>query len=220
MVFNGILFLLLLMCIILCAAAMCATASSAAQCLYQGGATSPKERSPHIVVDTLNLTHWLKHDVSADLIIATIDETAAILHKHHSGKVIYVVKDRESEYNSDKTRDLYQQAAIRNDVYICMAERYIDPPSGNKSTEHSSLGRDDFYMSILAYKHRCAVVTGDHLRDFMQFRSTIAPFHVIEYSSWRTMPQKEYIRPEASAFARIRRPWTILPAKYFAGMAS
>ena len=194
--------------------AMIAMIVLAPRAQYIGGVAP---RSQHIVVDTLNLTHWYHHAVSPELIVATIDQTASQLIARHSGKVMYVLKDRESQFTTEAARTLYEHAAVRNKVYICMAERYVDPPAGNAiSTEHSSLGRDDFYMSVLAYRHRCAVITADRLEDFTMFRSTIQPFHVVEYSFWRNLPHREYIRPEAAAFARVKKPWTISPSKYFA----
>ena len=93
-------------------------------------------KSPHIVVDTLNLTHWLHaadrepFTLTPAAIAETIDRTAAALLVRHTGRVMYVLKDRESQFNDEAARLVYRQAAERNGVYISVAERYPDPPKG------------------------------------------------------------------------------------------
>ena len=183
-------------------------------------------KSPHLVIDTLNLTHWLceRRDggrppaLTPALIAEAIDETAAALRRRHTGRVMYVLKDRESQFNDAGARDIYRRAAERNKVYVSAAERYVDPPASapaNDPAAHSSRGRDDFYMSLLANRHRCAVLTDDRLRDFAEFRTTVPPFHVVEYAFWRDQPLREFIRPEAPAYIRMRRPRMVRPADYF-----
>ena len=177
-------------------------------------------KSPHIVVDTLNLTHWMhSHEpfvMSPALIADTIDRTAPALLVRHTGRVMFVLKDRESQFNDAAAREIYKQAAERNGVYVLAAERYPDPPKGvPPSAEHSARGRDDFFMSVLARRYRCAVLTADRLRDFARFRATIQPFHVYEFAFWRATPHREFIRPESPAYARMKKPRTISPSVYF-----
>lgn len=192
------------------------------------GAAEPRKRrgldytkSPHIVVDTLNLVHWLWRDeqlaMSPELIAKTIARTAPALKRAHPGQVMYVLKDRESRLNDDAARAVYHAAATDNGVYVYVAERYADPPTPTiaDSTEHSARGRDDFFIALLAYRWRCAVLTEDRLRDFDEFRGTITPFHVYEFAFWRTVPHREFINPSASAFMRIRKPRMVRFATYF-----
>ncbi len=210
------------------ALALIAGLAQGKQSEQKGGGAPPRRRadfarSPHVVVDTLNLAHWrgAAAPLSPAAIAATVDATAGALKLRHAGRVMYVLKDRETQLNDDAARREYQAAATRNGVYISAAERYADPPaseagaSAAAAAEHSSRGRDDFYMSVLAGRHRCAVVTGDRLRDFGRFRATVAPFHVVEFAYWREAPHREYIRPDAAAFARLRKPRTVSPAEYF-----
>ena len=175
-------------------------------------------KSAHIVVDTLNLTHWLNPGaaMSPKLIAETVDRTAPELVRRHSGRVMYVLKDRESQFNDEAAREVYRQAADRNKVYVYVAEKYVDPPKGvSHSDEHSARGRDDFFVSLLAHRWRCAVLTEDRLRDFDQFRKTIQPFHVYEFAFWRTAPLREFVRPEASAYVRMKKPRMVRYADYF-----
>ena len=191
-------------------------------CAAHGGGVD-FAKSPHLVVDTLNLTHWLcerrgrRPALTPALIAETIDGTAAALRRRHTGRVMYVLKDRESQFNDEAARDIYRRAAERNKVYVSAAERYADPPAGIPAdpATHSSRGRDDFYMSLLANRHRCAVLTDDRLRDFAEFRTTVPPFHVVEYAFWRDQPLREFIRPEAPAYIRMRKPRMVRPADYF-----
>ena len=181
-------------------------------------------KSPHIVIDTLNLTHWITPEtdtkITPDKIVATIDATADILKNRHPGRVMYVMKDRDSRFNTQAARDLYKAAADRNKVYIYIAERYVDPPKGvTKSDEHSALGRDDFFIALLTRKWRCAALTEDWYRDFDSFRATLQPFHVYEFAFWRDGPYRDYIRPESEDYGKVRRPRMVRFSDYFEELA-
>lgn len=179
---------------------------------YDGGG----HHSPHIIIDTLNLTHYLTGKISVDQICKTIDLTAPILTKKYPGRVMYVLKDRESQFNDHESREIYKKTSERNNVYIMMAERYSDPPKGVPlSKEHSAIGRDDFFMGILAHRYHCAVLTSDKLRDFKQFRANIQPFYVIEYAFWRTTPDREFIMPNSASYLNIKKPKIINTSTYF-----
>lgn len=204
---------LLLVCLALAAAVLArAPAPGPAPEITGGGPRPARGESPHLVVDTLNLAHWLRGGAEAArltpaLIAETIDRTAPALLQRYRGRVMYVLKDRDSQFNSEAERSVYREAAVRNRVYVCAAERYADPPKGvAPSREHSAQGRDDFYMALLAWKWRCPVATEDRLRDFARLRATIQPFHVYEWAYWRDAPARDFIRPESAAYARVRRP--------------
>lgn len=220
-----------LACLVL--AAWCLGRAAPAAAGTAGGAAGwPRRARPdpaasqHLVVDTLNLVHWLGGGapLGPAAIVAAIDATAPALKLRHPGRVVYVLKDRESQFNLEEARALYQAAAARNGVHLAVAERYADPPasaaaaSAAARAEHSSRGRDDFYMSVLADRYRCAVLTADRLRDFARFRATIPPFHVYEYSFWQARPAREFIRPDAAAYARLRRPRTVHPRALLAAL--
>jgi hypothetical protein len=214
----------LLLCLVL--AALCLAAAGALTPGVLGGTTAKRPRildpakSPHVVVDTLNLTHWLRKEKTGPLrlseIVSTVDATAPTLKLRHSGRVMYILKDQETQFNTDEARDIIRQTAERNGVYISVAERYPDPPSGVKaSAEHSSRARDDFLMAVLAARWKCAALTDDRLRDFDRFRDTISPFHVYEFAYWRKLPLRDFIRPESSAYSRLRKPKRLLYSSYF-----
>jgi hypothetical protein len=207
-----------------------------------GGAARPerpraRQKPSHLVVDTLNLAHWLRgrprapgagptdpapaDSAPADPgrplepadIVAAIDATAATLKKTYPGQLVYVLKDRESRFNEPEQRQAFQAAAQRNQVTVALVERYQDPPAGGPTAaSHSARGRDDFYMSILAHRLRCPVLTADRLRDFADFRAAVPPFHVLEFTHWRAHPARDFVRPASPAYARLRRPATVHPS--------
>ena len=211
-VLAAIAVVVLLICLLL--AAMCFGGQSVRMF---GGARRPlpdKAKAPHIVVDTLNLTHWLEnrsgsgsgHKFGPEAIIAAIDRTAPILKLRHHDRVMYVVKDRDTQFNDEAARRTYAEAARRNGVYVYVVERYQDPPAGpTTSDDHSARGRDDFYISALAHKWRCAILTEDRMRDFDKFRANIQPFHVYEYAYWRDLPTRDFISPASAGYSRLKK---------------
>jgi len=163
-----------------------------------------------VVVDTLNLVHWRSDaSVSVEAIVAVVGDTAPTLKKKFPGRVMYVLKDRDSQLNSEASRREYQKCAEKNGVYIVVAEKYADPPRGNaRSSAHSASGRDDFLLAVLADRWQCLALTEDRLQDFHEFRRTLQPFYAYEFAFWRTLPAKEYFRPESQAFSHLRKPHT------------
>jgi len=196
-----------------------------------GGGVRKQKNSTNLVVDTLNLTHWMRRRemlsehapqdgaktrnelscIDVCDIIEAIAISAPKLQKSFPGRITYVTKDRESVFNSPRIRALYQATAKRNKVHIAVAEQYVAPPSSStvkdpKKIAHSAQGRDDFFMSLLACRYDCAVLTNDRLLDFAEFRSTIPPFYVVEYTYWRANPDREYVRPESPGYRKLLRP--------------
>ena len=226
---------LILAALILAAPIVCAAKSSA----LGGGADQRRpaaaRASKNLVVDTLNLMHWLRAQrlevrsqrlevdvprpdaprVDAALrpdasVIAAIAYAAPRLQKRYSGTITFVLKDRDSRAHAmgSATRGAFQAAAERYRVHIACAERYPDNPTGAKQqTKHSAAGRDDFYMCWLARQHRCCVATEDRLRDFAEFRTTVAPFIAYTFTHWRALPTRDFLRPDACA--RLRPPCAV-----------
>lgn len=212
----GIFCVLLIVCLVILALVLgCAVRAP----FVAGGAvrtrpTPPK--SPHIVVDTLNLTHWLGStskspmQISTAAIVGTIAQTVDSIKKKYAGRVMYVVKDRESVLNDPETRKVYADTAREYSVYIYAVERYEEPPRATRRAgTHSERGRDDFYAAVLAKRYRCSVLTEDKFRDFDQFRTDVTPFHVYEYNYWRDLPDRDYVDPSAPAYRRLQKPRTV-----------
>lgn len=238
-----VLVVFLLICLII--AALCIAKSYCLRAplgVHPRGGSPPKRDpgvSPHVVVDTLNLAHWLRKDKSGPLsakdIVEAIDRTAPTLKLKHPGRVMYVLKDRETQFNTEAAREPLRKVAEDNGVYLYLAEKYPDPPSSatykspedvkcskrvektDCRPEHSSRARDDFLMALVASRWKCAVLTEDRLRDFDKFRDAVSPFHVYEYAYWRKLPTRDFIRPESRAYSRLRKPRRLRYEDYFSG---
>jgi len=193
-----------------------------------GGAPSPAH---HLVVDALNLTHWARpgdpgRPLTTCDVIETIDATAPLLKKRYPGRIMYVSKDRESELNDERVRAVYDSAARRNGVHVYLVERY-DPaaaPRGHaeKKGLHSEQGRDDFLMGLLAWRHRCPVLSRDRFRDFDALKHSVGPFLAIEYTPHRELAvpaKKQQYNPAAAEFSGVRRPRRVGPRETLPGLA-
>lgn len=177
---------------------------------------SPRRRktleSEDIVVDTLNLTHWLRRRTplkKVDIcdIVSAIDETAPILRSRYPGRVVYVTKDRETAVDNETTarfRALYQAAAKRNQVYVNVVERIPDTRS---TRTHAALGRDDFYLIMLSWKLNCPVLSRDRFRDLADMKAGhLDRFQVYAYTPFRNVAERDFVNPAAPEFRQMYRP--------------
>ena len=169
--------------------------------------------SPHIVVDTLNMVYYLHPGLkkpTPEIIAAAINESSKKLAQKFPGRIMYVIKDRDSIFNDEETDMFYKSLVESNNVYIYSTERYKDPPKSSASDAgHAAKGRDDFFTAILADRYRCKVLTNDRLKDFAQFRASIKPFYVKEYLFWKKTTTMEFINPMAEAYSRLRKPFAV-----------
>lgn len=183
-----------------------------------GGRKAQALASENVVIDTLNLTHWLRRRtplkrVGMCDIIAAIEETAPIIRRRFPGRIIFVTKDREAQASKEdaaRLRAQYQTAARRCGVYVDVVERLPgEKPTGGTKPQrpHSSLGRDDFYLIMLAWRYGCPVLSQDHFNDLDSMKSgDLAPFHVYSYSPVKAYPERDFVNPAAAEFRRLRRP--------------
>lgn len=173
----------------------------------------PPGGQENLIVDTLNLTHWLRPRaprIAICDVIAAIDETAAPLRARFPGRVIYVTKERESgrREKAERERALFQAAARRNKVYIDVVER-LPSDVADKQRPHAALGRDDFYLIMLAWKYRSGVLSRDRFRDLSEMKTgALPPFHVFKFSPHKDLAERDFVNPAAAEFARMGRPKT------------
>ena len=168
-----------------------------------------------IIIDTLNLTYWIYGNIDGDNIFNAINLITKQLKDKYKGRMMFVIKDKESEFNTDEDRNKFIKIANDNKIYIYIVEKYKIPPKSSiqldskEYDKHSSLGRDDFYMSILANKYKCSILTNDRLKDFKSFKYSISPFYVLELNYFIKIPNKDYINP--SKYNKLKKPKKILP---------
>lgn len=201
-----------------------------------GGAAKPKTKRPakHVVVDTLNVLHALDNKPSTGGVVATIDATAPVLRASYPGRIMYVVKDRDSRRNTDAVREAYGAVARRHRVIVYAVEQYaqlpcaaaLDAPGAQQagagdSPRHSARARDDFYAAVLADRWAAPVVTADRFRDFHEWRRTLTPFYVDEYSysaDPAAPPVRYYVSPNGGAYERLLPPTTVRPRRLFSNI--
>ena len=191
-----------------------------------------KAASRNLVVDTLNMTHRLLNaghisrcsdcppaGLSSCLIGQAIEYAAKKLKPptgRFDGKVVFVLKDRESASTADgrPIRDAcerdYAEVAQKSGVEIHRALKPSGPPpdwqaKGTAGPNHQKLGRDDFYLGFLAWRLSCAALTGDHMRDFQQLKSEVSPFRVQVINQWGES-STDYVNPGAAEYAKMRAP--------------
>jgi len=171
-----------------------------------------------VVVDTLNLVHWLRRRVPGGRIgtcdiLGAIDAATPGIRRAYPGRVTFVTKTRETEETpvmKARLRALYQAAAQRNGVHIHVVENL--PGQKKASADHSALGRDDFYIALLAKRYRCPVISRDHYRDLAQMKKgALSTFHVYSYSPTKKTADRDFVNPSAAEFGRLRRPKTVEP---------
>lgn len=194
-------------------------AAAAGSCAKQGGA-APRGRPRSLVVDTLNLAHWLRRKsppapVGTCEALAAIEETAPLLRPQFPDQLIYVVKTREarrSPAEAAQTRALYQAAARRAEVRVDLVEHLPDPPAPRPGG-HAALGRDDFYALLRAWRLGAGVLSRDRFRDLDAMRGgQLPPFHVYRFTPWGVAPGRDFVTASAAEFRRLRRPPRYEPA--------
>jgi hypothetical protein len=203
------------------------TLTEFAPLLLLGGAAQTRKaralESENLVVDTLNLAHWLKRRaplkrVETCDILAAIEKTAPILRRSYPGRIIYVTKDRETraaKVDAERLRALYQATARRCKVYVNVVERLPgeedepDTRRHRKGKSHAALGRDDFYLIMLAWKYNCPVLSRDRFRDLADMKADLDPFHVYSYSPVKLLPERDFVNPAAAEFRKMRRPASV-----------
>ena len=232
---RGVEFLMMIILIILLACTV--VAARGVYAIYGGYGGSPRTRTHmrtrpqpgrprHLVVDGLNLIHWLHArargphspraravDLGPAAVTAAIAETAPLFRKalrDPYGLLIYVIKDRDGTLNDSAVRAAYQAAAEKYRVEITSVEQDTEGIAALCGTaaarSHAARGRDDFYTCLLAQRYRCPVASEDRLRDFEEFRAQVPPFRTVSFTRASALPANDYIRPSDSAYRRLKRP--------------
>jgi hypothetical protein len=154
-----------------------------------------------IVIDTLNVIMYIYNNkLSIQKICAGIEYISKKLKRFFHGRLMFVIKDRDNVFNTPKVREEYKKLAQSLKIYIYIAEKYeTNAPSwkGPNSYTHSIKGRDDLATIILAKKFNCPILTNDNFSDSSEFRSTVAPFKLLEYNWFSAkLPIIETYKPE------------------------
>lgn len=169
-----------------------------------------------LVVDTLNLVHWRRaggdaRPVTTSEIVDAVDATSGVVRRQYRGRVVYVLKDRETAASPaavDAAREAYHAAAERNGVEVHVVEKGRGDRAGGAS--HAALGRDDFYLAVLAKRYRCPVLSRDRFRDLDEMKAGgLDRFAVRIFVPGRAAVGRDYVNPAAPELASLRRPATV-----------
>jgi hypothetical protein len=165
-----------------------------------------------IVIDTLNLIYYIygydgyNQHITNDKICTAIEYIAKKIKKFFSGRIMFIIKDKNTALNTSNIRSKYAELAKKLKIYIYIAEKY-DPknapswkfPTWIKSHQnfHSLESRDDLATIILAKKYRCPILSNDNYSDNYEYKATIAPFKILEYNWFSSnLPLVEQYKPE------------------------
>lgn len=171
----------------------------------------------NIVIDTLNMTYEMnrkpKYRIQHDDILNTIRIVTEKLKPIVSDKIIFITKTNEQLGEHDYELESYEKISKELKVYIYIVNKLKEP---NKNTfvrikkSHSTLGRDDFYIMVTAWKLRCPVLGQDYYRDLRNMKfGELDSFYVIKYSPYKKFPIKDYINPTGHEYRRMRAPRVI-----------
>lgn len=172
-----------------------------------------------IVVDTLNMTHEIcstkststksdkKYKISHADILKTI-KTVTNKLRPQIKKIMFVTKVKEyADSSSEGVRESFEKLSKELNVDIYLTEKLDNP---KKSTSHASIGRDDFYTILMAWKYRCPVLGQDYYKDLRDMKfGEMDSFFVRKYLPFKKFEEKDYINPTAQEYKRIHRPRVI-----------
>ena len=159
-----------------------------------------------IVVDTLNICHFLYNKINEDNIVSTINRVTKWWTKNNNNtRVMFVLKDSTNTAMTEMFKKTLIETIKLNRCYLYLCE-LIKHEKVNDI--HSSLGRDDFICAFLAKKYNCAVLTNDKLRDFSKLKQFVTPFLLSEISFATDRVISTLIKPTADAFKGkwLRKP--------------
>jgi len=166
-----------------------------------------------IVVDTLNMVHELfgsdGYKINQKDIESTIKKVTKKLKSKFS-KIIFVTKSKNSENStSEEIREKYRDLSKKLNISIYLTEKLKNPKQNNHNS-HASLGRDDFYIILMAWKYRCSVLGQDYYKDIKEMKfGELDSFYVIKYEPFKKFEEKDYINPTAQEYKKVRRPQVI-----------
>ena len=154
-------------------------------------------------------SYHLKHED----ILKTIRIVTNKLKPIVSDKIIFITKTNEKLEQNNDDLDSYDKISKELGIYIYIVNKLKEP---NKNTfvsikkSHSTLGRDDFYIMINAWKLRCPVLGQDYYRDLKNMKfGELDSFYVTKYSPYIKFPERDYVNPTGQEYKRMKPPHVI-----------
>lgn len=165
-------------------------------------------KSPNIIVDTLNIVHWIGFKkVNIENIKTGINFINPQINKKHPGKKIYVIKDPDHSSYSDKEKNELREFSKDKKITIILAEKLES--KNIREVLHQTKGRDDFTLILLADKYQFPILTNDRLKDLNELSLMLPIFRMITMDQHEI--KKEIINPERYQAKKFMSPARILP---------
>jgi len=187
---------------------------------YDGGYSGPERSIIHknIIVDTLNMTYEIhkksnNYRIKHDDILNTIRLVTNKLKPFISDKIIFVTKMNEKHEQHDFEIQSFHKMSKELKVYIYIVNKLKEPGINTYvriKKSHATLGRDDFYIILMAWKLRCPVLGQDYYRDLRGMKyGELDSFFVDKYSPFKQFSERDYINPKGHEYTRMRAPRVI-----------
>ena len=170
--------------------------------LYGGEIKKKINNFGDIAIDTLNIISFINNKPvhNQNEIITGIKYITPIIKKKYSGRIMFILKDKNTKLNTPEIRENYKKLAHELKIFIYITENYKGPTWKLEKrfdpSIHSQNARDDLYLLILANQFKCPVITSDNFRDILEFKGTIAPFKILIYDCFTIkQPIEDFIMP-------------------------
>lgn len=165
-----------------------------------------KEVLHHVIVDTLNLCHWAYNKISRELIVTVIKKASLVLRKLYDDRIMFVFKDRDHGYFDPSDSKFFDALAKETKTYIYVVEKSPLHPDDGKNKDHWAKGRDDLYISMLAKKWKCSVLSEDRYHGIKEGKVHVKPFYVDVHNYWKADIEREFYKPELFHTMSFKRP--------------
>ena len=189
---------------------------------YKGGYSKPykniMEPQKNIIVDTLNMTYEIhkksdNYRISHNDILNTIRMVTNKLKPFVSDKIIFITKTNEKHALNDFEMQSFRDISKELQVFIYIVNKLKEPGIDTYvriKKSHATLGRDDFYIILMAWKLRCPVLGQDYYRDLRGMKyGELDSFFVDKYSPYKQFSERDYINPRGHEYTRMRAPRVI-----------
>lgn len=152
-----------------------------------------------VIVDVLNISYKEKNKNNEDRISKTIEEYAK---NNLTGKLIFVAKNKinmpKQHINDDEMVRLAKKT--KSEIWIATDDNVHDKPHSINQPPfgvfHSSKGRDDLLMLVLAERFgNSVIVSDDNFSDATEFNRTVPPFYIRRYTYWSDVGETLTITP-------------------------
>lgn len=164
-----------------------------------------------LIIDTLNITHWLFNNNLADFTIESCIKY--IVKKCKYDKLYFILKQTEIPISNTKYNtmdEILLKLSIKYKVFIIyIDEKLVDLTQ--KGNRHAKYSIDDLVCIKVARKYNAKILTNDRMRDFKDFK--LIDNYIFYIYNWiKEKKVKEYVTPfyeDLNYHPKIIKPETL-----------